>query len=188
MFRHLLSLASTRQASPTHPIKLSPRCPSPPPHPHRDPHRRIRDFLPSLHLCNYPPGPLNSLTDVPSVLVHTESIHHPTTPTSGTVNTGVTTILPRPNLFHSGCDSGLFRFNGSGELTGSHWITLDHTGSHWIETGLLHSPIILTNSFAVGVAYQGICEHAIREHSGEKGRVDWFLLPFVFTSGGGRDV
>ncbi|KAK4443159.1 peptidase family S58-domain-containing protein [Podospora aff. communis PSN243] len=134
------------------------------------PRCRLRDLLPSLHLGRYPPGPLNSLTDVPGVLVHTESIHLPATPTSGAVNTGVTTILPRRSFFHHACYAGLFRFNGSGELTGSHWIE---------ETGLLHSPIILTNSFAVGAAYQGIYEHAIREHCDEKGRVDWFLLPVV---------
>lgn len=53
------------------------------------------------------------------------------------------------------------------------------TGSHWIEeTGLLHSPIILTNSFAVGAAYQGIYQHAIGSHAVD-GSVDWFLLPVV---------
>lgn len=134
------------------------------------PRRRLRDLLPDLHLGRYPPGPLNSLTDVPGVLVHTESIHLPATSNSGAVNTGVTTILPRHSFFSHACYAGLFRFNGSGELTGSHWIE---------ETGLLHSPIILTNSFAVGAAYQGIYEHAIREQSDAKGRVDWFMLPVV---------
>lgn len=54
------------------------------------------------------------------------------------------------------------------------------TGSHWInETGLLHSPIIITNSFAVGAAYQGIYEYAIKSLGASKGQVDWFLLPIV---------
>lgn len=54
------------------------------------------------------------------------------------------------------------------------------TGSHWInETGLLHSPIIITNSFAVGAAYQGIYEYAIKSLGAAKGQVDWFLLPVV---------
>ncbi|KAK5658630.1 hypothetical protein OQA88_2023 [Cercophora sp. LCS_1] len=135
--------------------------------------QRIRTLLPALNLGPHPPGPLNSLTDVPGVLVHTESIHIPaSTSTSGpgAVNTGVTTILPRQSFFHKACYAGLFRFNGSGELTGSHWIE---------ETGLLHSPIILTNSFAVGAAYQGIYEHAIREHRDSRGRVGWFMLPVV---------
>ncbi|KAK1834996.1 peptidase family S58-domain-containing protein [Podospora conica] len=132
---------------------------------------RIRALLPRLPLGRFPPGPFNSLTDVPSVLVHTHSIHLPASPSgAGAVNTGLTTILPRPDFFHSACYAGLFRFNGSGELTGSHWIE---------ETGLLHSPIVLTNSFGVGAAYTGIYEYAIREYGDERGRVDWFMLPVV---------
>ncbi|KAK4168453.1 peptidase family S58-domain-containing protein [Cladorrhinum sp. PSN259] len=133
---------------------------------------RIRDLLPTLHLGRYQPGPLNSLTDVPGVLVHTESIHLPASPSGrpGAVNTGVTTILPRSDFFDKACYAGIFRFNGSGELTGSHWIE---------ETGLLHSPVILTNSFAVGACYQGIYEYAIREYSDENGRAGWFMLPVV---------
>ncbi|KAK4228648.1 DmpA/ArgJ-like protein [Podospora fimiseda] len=135
--------------------------------PSPSPRIRIRNLLPTLFLGRFSPGPLNSLTDVPGVLVHTESIHLPKT---NSINTGLTTILPRKDYFHSACYSNLFRFNGSGELTGSHWIQ---------ETGLLHSPIILTNSFAVGACYQGIYQHAITHHSDEKGRADWFLLPVV---------
>ncbi|CAF1205324.1 unnamed protein product [Adineta steineri] len=54
------------------------------------------------------------------------------------------------------------------------------TGSHWLdETGLLNSPIIITNSFAVGPCYTGIYEYAIREYKNEQGLCDWFLLPVV---------
>ncbi|KAM7210864.1 Peptidase family S58 domain containing protein [Rhypophila decipiens] len=144
------------------------------------PRVRIRDLHPKIHLelGRWSPGKLNSITDVPGVLVHTESIHLPAISSSsqkktqtGAVNTGLTTILPRWDFFNQACYAGLFRFNGSGELTGSHWIE---------ETGLLHSPIILTNSFAVGAAYSGIYEYAIREYSDSStGRVDWFMLPVV---------
>ncbi|KAF2503338.1 peptidase family T4 protein [Lophium mytilinum] len=134
------------------------------------PRSRIRDLLPTLNLGRFAPGPKNSLTDVPGVLAHTQSIHSHPAAAPGSINTGVTTILPRKDWFHQACFAGLFRFNGSGEMTGSHWIE---------ETGLLHSPIILTNSFAVGAAYQGIYEWAIREYGDEKGSVDWFLLPVV---------
>ncbi|KAK3984685.1 peptidase family S58-domain-containing protein [Cladorrhinum sp. PSN332] len=141
------------------------------PTPSKSSRLRIRELLPNLCIGRFQPGPLNSLTDVPGVLVHTESIHLPATDKSGgAVNTGVTTILPRKDFFRNACYSGLFRFNGSGELTGSHWIE---------ETGLLHSPIILTNSFAVGACYQGIYQYAIREYSDERGRADWFMLPVV---------
>lgn len=107
------------------------------------PRMRIRELLPDIHLGDWAPGSLNSITDVPGVLVHTQEI----LADNGNVNTGVTSILPRKDWFYDACYAGLFSFNGSGEMTGSHWIN---------ETGLLHSPIIMTNSFAVGAAYQGI--------------------------------
>ncbi|KAB5542972.1 peptidase family T4 protein [Coniochaeta sp. 2T2.1] len=132
------------------------------------PRARLRDVVPNVWLGEYPPGPLNALTDVPGVAVHLQSIHSH----NGSVNTGVTTILPRKDWFNKACYAGLFRLNGSGEMTGSHWIE---------ETGLLHSPIIITNSFAVGAAYEGIYRYAIKEQEGrgDGQGVDWFLLPVV---------
>ena len=131
---------------------------------------RIRELLPNLAIGRYTPGPLNSLTDVPGVLVHTQSIILPATATHQEVNTGVTTILPRKDWFNKGCYAGYFRFNGSGEMTGSHWLD---------ETGLLNSPVVITNSFAVGACYTGVYEYAIREYRNEKGLCDWFLLPVI---------
>ncbi|KAF2102627.1 peptidase family T4 protein [Rhizodiscina lignyota] len=131
---------------------------------------RIRQLLPNLHLGDHPTGKLNSITDVPGVLVHTKSIHSAPSAPEGHINTGVTTILPRKDFFKSACYAGIFRFNGSGELTGSHWIE---------ETGLLHCPVVLTNSFSVGAAYTGIYEYCVREYSSEDGEVDWFMLPVV---------
>lgn len=137
------------------------------------PRQRVRQLLPSLNLGRYETGSKNSITDVAGVLVSTQSIRespkYPDAP-AGSINTGVTTILPRKDWFNKGCFAGLFRFNGSGEMTGSHWIE---------ETGLLHSPIVITGSFGVGNAYNGIYEHGIREHSDKLGKVGWFLLPVV---------
>ncbi|KAI1271383.1 peptidase family S58 [Xylaria sp. FL0933] len=130
------------------------------------PRMRIRELLPNVNFGDWAPGSLNSITDVPGVLVHTQEI----LADNGNVNTGVTSILPRKDWFYKACYAGLFSFNGSGEMTGSHWIN---------ETGLLHSPIIITNSFAVGAAYQGIYEYAIKAQGTTKGQVDWFLLPIV---------
>ncbi|KAK2033943.1 peptidase family S58 [Colletotrichum zoysiae] len=129
------------------------------------PRGRIRDILPNLHLGTWPAGPKNSITDVPGVLASTQSIR-----SEDGVNTGVTVILPRREWFNQACYAGIFRFNGSGELTGSHWIE---------ETGLLSSPIVLTNSFSVGDAYRGIYEYSINHYSDDKGVVEWFLLPVV---------
>ncbi|KZM24082.1 D-stereospecific aminopeptidase [Ascochyta rabiei] len=135
--------------------------------------QRVRQLLPTVYLGRYETGPRNSLTDVAGVLVSTQSIHesprYPDAP-AGSINTGVTTILPRKDWFNKGCFAGIFRFNGSGGMTGSHWIE---------ESGLLHSPIVITGSFGVGNAYNGIYEHGIREHSDKVGKVGWFLLPVV---------
>lgn len=138
---------------------------------------RIRTLLPTLHLGRHRPGPLNSLSDVPGVLVSTQSINLPASPDPNEpdahheINTGVTTILPRADWFNHSCPAGIFRFNGSGEMTGSHWIE---------ETGLLSSPVIITSSFAVGQCYSGIYKYAIREYADQKtGLVNWFLLPVV---------
>jgi D-aminopeptidase len=135
--------------------------------------QRVRELLPTIHLGRYQPGPKNSLTDIPGVLVSTQSIHsspqYPNAP-QGSLNTGVTTILPRKDWFNKASFAGIFSFNGSGEMTGSHWIE---------ETGLLHSPIVITGSFGVGSAYNGVYEHAIREHCDKDGKADWFLLPVI---------
>jgi len=135
--------------------------------------KRLREVLPTVYLGRYKTGPKNSLTDVPGVLVSTQSIHSsPAYPNAkeGDINTGVTTILPRKDWFNTGSFAGLFSFNGSGEMTGSHWIN---------ETGLLNSPIIITGSFGVGSAYNGIYESAIRDHCAPDGKANWFLLPVV---------
>jgi D-aminopeptidase len=134
---------------------------------------RLRDVVPGIHLGFHPPGPLNAITDVPGVLVSTESIHD----ASRGINTGVTTILPRKDWFKTASYAGIFRLNGSGEMTGAHWIE---------ETGLLQSPVVITNSFSVGEAYRGIYDFAIKKYREEEGReydagsgVSWFLLPVV---------
>ncbi|KAH0490749.1 hypothetical protein TgHK011_002203 [Trichoderma gracile] len=136
------------------------------------PRQRIRLLLPHLRLGKWPSGALNSVTDIPNVLVHTQSIHSPpgsTTPTPD-INTGVTVILPRADWHKHSSFAGIFSFNGAGELTSSHWLN---------ETGLLASPIVLTTTSAVGDAYRGIWEYALRYHSNEDKELDLFLFPTV---------
>lgn len=129
--------------------------------------QRLREVLPNLKLGNWPTGSLNGITDVPGVLTHTITLQPPS---NRNINTGVTVVLPHKNWFNEAVYAGFSRFNGSGEMTGMHWIE---------ETGLLHSPIVLTNSFSVGEAYRGIYDYAIKHHSQPDGSVDWFLLPVV---------
>ena len=93
-------------------------------------------------------GTHNALTDVPGVeigfatLIEGEGAH--------AVRTGVTAILPRGHQdVGDPCHAGMHSMNGNGELTGSHWIA---------ETGLLHLPIGITNSHAVGTVHRGIID------------------------------
>lgn len=94
------------------------------------------------------PGTHNALTDVPGVEVGF------TTLIDGNgehaVRTGVTAVLPRGgDGVGDPCHAGMHSLNGNGELTGSHWIA---------ETGLLHLPIGVTNSHAVGTVHRGIID------------------------------
>ncbi|KAH0373098.1 L-aminopeptidase/D-esterase, partial [Aureobasidium melanogenum] len=114
-----------------------------------EPRMRIRELLPNLFLGDHLPGPLNSLTDVPGTGISTQQI----TSTDGSINTGVTCIIPREDWYHKACYAGLFSFNGYGEMTGTHEIT---------ENGLLYSPIILTGTFGIGAAHQGVLEYGVK--------------------------
>ncbi|UNI18104.1 D-stereospecific aminopeptidase [Purpureocillium takamizusanense] len=126
---------------------------------------RIRHVIPKLYLGKWSPGRLNSITDVPGVLVHTQSIEP-----DANVHTGVTTILPRRNWHEYSSFAGVFRFNGCGEMTGSHWLN---------ETGLLASPIIITATSSVGEGYRGVTEYCYRYHRNEQGDMDLFMFPLV---------
>lgn len=104
---------------------------------------RAREVFPNLYLGDFAPGPLNSITDVREVLASTTQV----STDDPSVNTGVTTILARSQWLKYASYAGVFSFNGVGELTGLHWLN---------ETGLLASPIILTNAVSIGAAHQGV--------------------------------
>ncbi|KAJ4258154.1 hypothetical protein NW762_008295 [Fusarium torreyae] len=126
---------------------------------------RVRGLLPQLYLGRWHPGRLNSITDVPGVLVHTESIQ-----TNQDVNTGVTTVLPRPDWYKYSSHAAIFKFNGCGEMTGSHWIE---------ESGTLTSPIILTTNSSIGDAFRGVYEYVTRHQGTEDGDMGLFVFPVV---------
>ncbi|KAM4063153.1 peptidase family s58 domain-containing protein [Hirsutella rhossiliensis] len=128
---------------------------------------RVRQVLPKLYLGKWPTGPLNSITDVPGVLAHTQSVQPDG---DSQVNTGVTTILPRKDWFKYSSFAGVFRFNGCGEMTGAHWIN---------ETGVLCSPIIITATSSVGEGYRGVTEYFYDHHRNQDGDVDLFMFPLV---------
>jgi L-aminopeptidase/D-esterase-like protein len=103
------------------------------------------------------PGPLNSITDVDGVEVgHTTIIrgNGKLVVGRGPVRTGVTAILPRGKRDHSGAFAGYFFLNGNGEMTGTAWIE---------ESGMLTSPIMITNTHSVGIVRDAVIQWQLRD-------------------------
>ena len=91
------------------------------------------------------PGPLNSITDVAGLEVGFKTLisgEGRLVIGKGPVRTGVTAILPRGKQGASSAFAGYFAGNGNGDMTGTHWIE---------ESGLLETPILITNTGSVGV-------------------------------------
>jgi D-aminopeptidase len=103
------------------------------------------------------PGPLNAITDVPGV-----KVGHVTLVTGDRVRTGVTAILPHDgNLFQSKVAGGVFVGNAFGKLAGS-------TQVH--ELGTIETPIVLTNTLAVGPALDGVVTWTLAQPGNERVR------------------
>jgi D-aminopeptidase len=102
------------------------------------------------------PGPLNAITDVAGVEVgHTTIIRGDGKLVVGRrpVRTGVTAILPRGKRDASPAFAGYFSLNGNGEMTGTAWIE---------ESGLLTTPIMITNTHSVGVVRDAVIAWQVR--------------------------
>ena len=81
----------------------------------------------------------------------------PLPPGEEPVRTGVTIIEPRAGrVREQPCFAGAFAFNGNGEMTGLEWVR---------ESGLLTTPIGLTNTFSVGVVRDALAAYDARESS-----------------------
>ena len=106
---------------------------------------RARDL--GLACGKLPPGEHNSIADVPGV-----TVGH-TTVVEGDVRTGVTAILPhRGNLFRDKVVAAGVVLNGFGKSTGLMQVN---------ELGTLETPILLTNTFAVGTCANSLIRRAI---------------------------
>lgn len=115
------------------------------------------------------PGALNAITDVSGVMVgHTTLISGDGLLKVGQrpVRTGVTVVLPRGKRYDPAF-AGCYSLNGNGEMTGTIWIE---------ESGLLESPIAITNTHSVGVVRDAMIEWQIRHKLYNE------LLPEVFWS------
>lgn len=117
------------------------------------------------------PGPLNAITDVAGVRIgHVTLIEGdgPLRSGAGPVRTGVTVIVPPGVIWEQPLFAGPHRLNGNGELTGLEWIR---------ESGLLTSPIGLTNTHSVGVVRDALIAHQVRERGPDAGH--FWALPVV---------
>jgi len=103
---------------------------------------RLREL--GFSVGRFPVGSYNAITDVAGVRVgHTTLVigEGPLEVGKGPVRTGVTAIVPHPNIFENRVLAGGFVLNGAGEVSGLTQVQ---------EWGLLETPILLTNTLAVG--------------------------------------
>ena len=111
---------------------------------------RARDL--GIAIGDLEPGTLNAITDVGGVRVgHTTLIE------GDDVRTGVTVVVPGELPVFA----APFRLNGNGEVTGLQWMR---------ESGLLTTPIALTNTHSVGAVHEALVAAAV-----EGDRSTWSL-------------
>ncbi len=121
--------------------------------------QRIRDL--GITIGQLPTGKYNAITDVPGIWVgHCTLIED----TPRVARTGVTVVVPREGrIWQDYAFAGSYSFNGNGEMTGLLWLE---------ESGMLGSPIALTNTHAVGIARDALTKYWV-----ERGTGSGFLLP-----------
>jgi D-aminopeptidase len=119
-------------------------------------------------------GPLNAITDVDGLAVGFRTIQEET-PRPGRklpVRTGVTAILP-----HADSETpvpvyaGVHRFNGNGEMTGTHWIE---------DGGTFLGPVMITNTHGVGITHHATTRWMLERYAStyEVGDFLW-LMPVI---------
>ncbi|MFT5483039.1 MAG: D-aminopeptidase [Halieaceae bacterium] len=94
-------------------------------------------------------GPFNAITDVAGVTVGQVTLikgEGKLVVGEGPVRTGVTAILPRGKSYDP-VFAGWYALNGNGEMTGTTWVE---------ESGLLESPVMITNTHSVGVVRDAV--------------------------------
>jgi len=102
-----------------------------------------------------PTGKLNAITDVAEV-----QVGHVTMSAGTAIRTGVTAILPHgSNLFQQKVPAAIFVGNGFGKLAGTTQVE---------ELGNIETPIILTNTLAVGTAVEAVVEYTLQQPGNEQ--------------------
>jgi D-aminopeptidase len=104
---------------------------------------RIREL--GISIGHLPPGANNAITDVAGVWVGHQTLIYDQ---PRIARTGVTVIMPREgDIWKDNAFAGFYAQNGTGEMTGMHWLE---------ESGLLCYPIVLTNTHQVGTAHEAL--------------------------------
>ncbi len=137
---------------------------------------RARDL--GIVLGTLPPGPFNAITDVAGLRVGQTTLiagDGPLVVGQGPVRTGVTVIVPcEAEAATEPVFAGSHVLNGNGEMTGLAWIE---------ESGLLTSPVAITNTHSVGVVRDAIIAHEVSR--GRHREVSWSLPVVAETWDGG---
>ncbi len=126
---------------------------------------RARDL--GIRIGTGAPGVVNAITDVDGVRVgHTTMVRGdgPLRVGDGPVRTGVTVVVPCEDVGRRMLFAGCHRLNGNGELTGLEWVR---------ESGVLTSPIAITNTHSVGVVRDALVAAQVREMP--PGDISWSL-------------
>jgi len=112
---------------------------------------RIREL--GYAVGRFETGERNALVDVPGVLVG-----HRTIAEGDRLRTGVTAILPHGgNLYEEKVLGGHHAVNAYGKAAGL---------TQLAELGTIESPIVLTNTLAVGAAWEGGLRHVLEQNPG----------------------
>ncbi|MDE0043315.1 MAG: P1 family peptidase [Candidatus Poribacteria bacterium] len=98
----------------------------------------------------YDSGKHNAITDVAGVRVGHVTLH-----VGDNVRTGVTAVIPRDDIWLNRVFGAGHVINGNGEATGLAWVN---------ESGLIESPIMLTNTLSVGAVHDGVVRHMIKRY------------------------
>jgi D-aminopeptidase len=119
-------------------------------------------------------GPFNAITDVEGIAVGFRTIVEeiPRPGRKLPVRTGVTAILP-----HAESETpvpvyaGVHRFNGNGEMTGTHWIE---------DGGTFLGPVMITNTHGVGITHHATTRWMLERYAAtyEVGDFLW-LMPVI---------
>lgn len=116
---------------------------------------RARARALGLSVGHYATGALNAITDVEGV-----AVGHATCVEGSRTRTGATAILPHTgNVFQDKVPTALAVFNGFGKFAGSTQIA---------ELGEIETPILLTNTLAVGRAIEAINRHTVEQLGNER--------------------